>query len=105
LGQNVIGLKNRRRVASHGTKFTGKTEQEHSHKEDADPAPSKGKNADWYTVSLGANWTPNKWLTVKPEVRYDWTKNSVDSFNYKKGYPGDTKRDQLSGGMSAVVQF
>ena len=55
---------------------------------------------DWYYVSLGANWTPNKWLTVKPEVRYDWTdKDDVKLF---KGGESDY---QLSGGMSAVVKF
>jgi len=60
-----------------------------------------GKDAtDWYTVGLGANWTPNKWLVVKPELRYDWTdKPAVTMFNrYNSTY-------QLSGGMSAVVKF
>lgn len=60
---------------------------------------------DWYTISLGANWTPTKWLTVKPEVRYDWTDDPAQSvFNY--GYPnyaGSTY--QVSGGLSAVVKF
>ena len=61
---------------------------------------------DLYTVSLGANWTPNKWLTVKPELRYDWTGKDVDAFD-----PADprvsvgTKSHQFSGGLSAVVKF
>jgi len=57
---------------------------------------------DWYTVSLGANWTPNKWLTVKPEVRYDWTDakdTAVKMFN------GGNNTYQVSGGVSAVVKF
>jgi hypothetical protein len=61
---------------------------------------------DWYTVAVGANWTPNKWLTVKPELRYDWFEKGapVGPFDLTKGgYPGE--RSQLSGGMSAVVKF
>jgi len=55
---------------------------------------------EWYNVSLGANWTPNKWLTVKPEVRYDWTdKTAVTIFN------DSSSTYQLSGGVSAVVKF
>ena len=59
---------------------------------------------DWYTVSLGANWTPNKWLTIKPEVRYDWTDGkgfTAAPFNATRA--GSTY--QFSGGMSAVVKF
>jgi len=62
-------------------------------------------DADWYNVSLGANWTPNKWLTVKPEVRYDWAhgpyKNAFDPDSNGLG----TKSHQFSGGLSAVVKF
>jgi hypothetical protein len=60
------------------------------------------RNQEWYTVSLGANWTPNKWLTVKPEVRYDW-------FSGKRGAGNETLFNgnsyQTSGGLSAVVSF
>jgi len=67
---------------------------------------------DWYTVSLGANWTPNAWLTLKPEVRYDWVKGDGDTvrvfnpdpnFGPDFGIPRNTY--QVSGGMSAVVKF
>ena len=65
-----------------------------------------GSDADWYTVSLGANWTPNKWLTVKPEVRYDW----FDGDGWTHRFNGTLNRFpintyQVSGGMSAVVKF
>jgi hypothetical protein len=55
---------------------------------------------DWYMVTLGANWTPNKWLTVKPEVRYDWIAKAADTpFN------NEASSYQFSGGLSAVVAF
>jgi hypothetical protein len=67
-------------------------------------------NRDWdmYTVGLGANWTPNKWLTVKPEIRHDWTNGvAYTPFNVRKGgnFLTDSSAHQFSGGMSAVVKF
>ncbi|MDR0611721.1 MAG: porin [Planctomycetaceae bacterium] len=72
-----------------------------------------------YTFSIAANWTPTKWLTVKPELRYDKYEKG-----YKDGseYPGDqlpwgpavfpinafdrqSKDDQLSGGISTIVKY
>ena len=63
---------------------------------------------DLYTVSLGANWTPNKWLTVKPEVRYDWAygpDKKVFDRGVEDGIFVGTKAYQVSGGVSAVVKF
>lgn len=55
---------------------------------------------DWYYVSVGANWTPNKWLTVKPEIRYDWMDpKEITPFANGAEY------SQFSGGVSAVVKF
>jgi hypothetical protein len=60
---------------------------------------------EWYTASIGANWTPNAWLTVKPEIRYDWMRHrDVRPFNLTEG--GDRlSSEQFSGGVSAVVKF
>jgi hypothetical protein len=55
---------------------------------------------EWYTVAIGANWTPNKWLTVKPELRYDWTNKPVTPM-----FASGTQDHQITGGMSAVVKF
>jgi hypothetical protein len=55
---------------------------------------------DLYTVSLGANWTPNKWLLVKPEIRYDWVrKNKANLFN------GGENPAQFSGGVAAIIHW
>jgi len=58
-----------------------------------------GEGVDLYTVSLGANWTPNKWLTVKPEIRYDWNEDGLALFG------AGEKTYQFSGGLSTVVKF
>ena len=54
---------------------------------------------DWYSIALGSNWTQNKWLTVKPEIRYDWLEGGEEPMLF-----GDS-RYQFSGGLSAVVKF
>jgi hypothetical protein len=68
-----------------------------------------------YTFSIGANWTPTKWLLVKPELRYDVFESS--KWEYKNQFGTTTgstpakvfdrlaKKDQLSGGVSAIVKF
>jgi hypothetical protein len=64
-----------------------------------------------YTFSIGANWTPTKWLLVKPELRYDvfdldrrggsW---GADSYQLTP-FDNWKKKDQLSGGISEIVKF
>jgi hypothetical protein len=36
------------------------------------PLPS----GDYYDISVGANWTPNENVILRPELRWDWTGNS-----------------------------
>ncbi|MCL2005071.1 MAG: porin [Planctomycetaceae bacterium] len=55
---------------------------------------------DWYSITLGSNWAPNKWLTVKPEIRYDWLENGETEQRL-----GGGSNYQFSGGVSAVVKF
>ena len=63
----------------------------------------RDRDMEIYTVALGANWTPNEWLTVKPEIRYDWTDKGAIAD--RTLFNGSENTYQLSGGMSAVVKF
>lgn len=36
--------------------------------------------ASFYAVTAGVNWKPTNWITVRPEVRYDWA-DGVDAFD------------------------
>ncbi|MDR2115210.1 MAG: porin [Planctomycetaceae bacterium] len=74
-----------------------------------------------YSFSLGANWTPTKWLIVKPELRYDvydltrwdctadyhptepghWGRGSRQDKPFNNG----KNKDQFAGGVSAIVKF
>jgi len=56
---------------------------------------------DWTAISFGANWTPAKWLIVKPEVRWDIADNGAGLFQHG----GGLEKQQLSGGVSTVVKF
>jgi len=56
---------------------------------------------DSCAITLGANWTPNKWFILRPELRYDWT----DYNNGFQPFASGTKANQLSGGGSVIVKF
>ncbi|MDR1924478.1 MAG: porin [Planctomycetaceae bacterium] len=53
------------------------------------------QNEDHYNFSLGASWTPLKFLTVKPEIRYDKFDTAV--FNASQD------KEQFSGGLSFII--
>ncbi|MDR2344438.1 MAG: porin [Planctomycetaceae bacterium] len=64
-----------------------------------------------YTFSIGANWTPVKWLIVKSELRYDKFEDTK-AFNTLLDNGGgagrdqkERKTDQFAGGVSAIVKF
>ena len=65
------------------------------------PHLTGGSGGNLYSLTLGANWTPNKWFILRPEIRHDWSKYS----NGFKPFGGETKANQLSAGCSVVVKF
>ena len=55
--------------------------------------------ANYFQVTLGLNWTPNKHLSFRPEIRYDSVLNgSARPF-------GDGRRDQIAGGIGMLYIF
>ena len=56
-------------------------------------------DSNFYGYTLAVNWTPNDWLLVRPEVRYDKVYGGGNPFD------ANTRDDQVSGGVSAVVKF
>lgn len=55
--------------------------------------------ASYYALSLGANWKPMKWLTVRPEIRYDWADSA------SRAYAAGTENSQFLVGADFVVLF
>ena len=58
--------------------------------------------ANFYEMTFGINWTPNKHLLVRPEIRYDYCDGDDAGVRaFKMG----TEKDQLGFGTSMVVKF
>ena len=53
--------------------------------------------SDYWEVTLGLRWDPIGFLSIRPEVRYDWCQGGATPFAGKK--------DQASGGFGMVVSF
>ncbi|MBM4201250.1 MAG: hypothetical protein FJ189_08185 [Gammaproteobacteria bacterium] len=57
-----------------------------------------GIGSSYYEFTLGARWTPLKWVTVRPELRYDWA-DKANAFDAGK------RQDQLMFATDVIVQF
>ena len=68
---------------------------------DIPPYTNGGEGCDIYALTLGANWTPNTWFTLRPEIRYDWS----DYRNGFRPFANQTHANQLSAGGSFIVKF
>ncbi|WP_374090639.1 porin [Methylomicrobium lacus] len=55
--------------------------------------------AGYYAVTLGLNWKPLSFLTLRPELRYDWADSATPA--YARG----SRDNQLLIGADAVVEF
>ncbi len=62
----------------------------------ASTAPGIGSS--YYEFTLGARWTPLKWVTVRPELRYDWA-DAANAFDAGK------RQDQLMFATDVIVQY
>lgn len=61
--------------------------------------------ANYFAFTLGMNWKPVKWATIRPNVRYDW----VDGTNKATGGSyrpfGNNKQDQFLFSTDVVLTF
>ena len=55
----------------------------------------------FYSLSLGANWTPTANLIVRPEIRADWYDGSAATLPYDDG----TDSSQIMLGFDAILRF
>jgi hypothetical protein len=61
------------------------------------PAAAAG---NYYEVALGANWTPNSNLVIRPEFRWDWSEGTAI-----RPYDDFTKDSQFMAAIDAIVLF
>lgn len=58
---------------------------------------------NYYELTLGANWKPTRYITIRPEVRYDWANVQ---YNQRGGvYSAAQKREMVSFGIDAIFRF
>ncbi|PHR89755.1 MAG: hypothetical protein COA78_35625 [Blastopirellula sp.] len=57
----------------------------------------------YYNTTLGANWHPNDWFVVRPEIRWDYS--DLDAPGITGAFDGGTSRDQLTLGFDVLMTF
>ncbi len=58
---------------------------------------------DYYEVTFGVHWKPTRFLTIRPEIRYDWSDVKVNGQG--GAYSNGTKSDMLSVAIDGVIRF
>ena len=63
------------------------------------------KGSTYFNWSLGANWDPFCWLTVRPEVRWDYSKWEYVGAPGSGTYDQNTRSNQFTGSVDLIVRF
>lgn len=62
--------------------------------------------SDYSNVALGLNWKPTGWVTVRPEVRWDWSGVEVEGPNAIPGlFNNRTQKDQFTFAVDLITIF
>jgi hypothetical protein len=56
--------------------------------------------ADYFEVTLGLNWMPSGWITVRPELRWSWA-DTLDGGSL----PANLRRDELLLAADVIMRF
>jgi hypothetical protein len=68
--------------------------------ENGSRVPGAGRTGDYFELTGGVNWTPNSYVAVRPEIRWDWT-GTPDLYPYGDG----TRSNQLLLDCDVIVRF
>ncbi len=66
-------------------------------RDDGDSRLNIGASGSYFAVSTGLNWSPQPWLKIRPEIRYDWVDADAQA------YDNQTESNQLLFSMDMVV--
>lgn len=58
--------------------------------------------ANYYAITFGANWTPVSWISVRPEIRYDFSDFECGDMQTYDNWSSDY---QLTVGADVIVRF
>jgi hypothetical protein len=62
---------------------------------------------DYFQITLGANWKPTRYITIRPEIRYDWS-NVVRRYevtNVAAGIYSNDKKQMFSFAIDGIFRF
>ena len=62
--------------------------------------PGADRTGDYFELTGGLNWSPNTFVVVRPEVRWDWA-GTPDLYPYGDG----TRSNQLLLDCDVIVRF
>jgi hypothetical protein len=62
--------------------------------------PGADRTGDYFELTGGVNWSPNTFIVVRPEVRWDWA-GTPDLYPYGDG----TRSNQLLLDCDVIVRF
>lgn len=68
--------------------------------ENGSRVPGANRTGDYFELSTGVNWTPNKHITLRPELRWDWT-GTADYYPFGDG----TRSNQVLLNCDLIVRF
>jgi hypothetical protein len=62
---------------------------------------------DYFQITLGANWKPTRYMTIRPEIRYDWSNIVVTNAENgsRTGIYNDNKKQMLSFAIDGIFRF
>ncbi len=56
---------------------------------------------DFYSATVGINWSPNANITIRPEARYDWQQDNAAAL----AYDDRNSDEQFTYGIDAIIKF
>ncbi len=63
---------------------------------------TRDEASNYFALTVGANWTPLCWMTIRPEIRYDFSDWECGNL---RTYDGWTDESQVTVGADIIVRF
>ncbi|MDR2117823.1 MAG: outer membrane beta-barrel protein [Planctomycetaceae bacterium] len=62
---------------------------------------------DYFQITLGANWKPTRYITIRPEIRYDWSNVVITdaATGNQNGIYSNNKKQMLSVAIDGIFRF
>ena len=63
------------------------------------------RGGNYYALTFGANWKPRKCMTVRPEIRWDWSDVDSPAFGMGGLYDDFGDNDQFLLATDVIIEF